>query len=58
MQYPRVKPRESTSLPFKSIRPDHGGRVGEGMGSVTRSVYADLDELIRVPGIRLDYRLS
>ena len=41
MQYPRVKLRESTSRPFK-------GRAGEGMGSRTPGVYADLDELIRL----------
>jgi uncharacterized protein (DUF58 family) len=41
MQYPKVKPRESSSRPFK-------GRVGEGMGSMTPGVYADLDELIRL----------
>jgi uncharacterized protein (DUF58 family) len=41
MEYPKVKPRESVSRPFK-------GRVGEGMGSTTAGVYADPDELIRL----------
>ncbi len=41
MQYPKVKPRESASLPFK-------GRDRVGMGFTTPGVYADLDELIRL----------